>query len=155
MHCIHPSATPWAWVGLWIRWISLTWLDYILLQWWRDLSNVVKLPSQFTWINQKRNHPGWAWPNQVSPSRPFLKEEIWKMTMWEGLCRMSCGKVMKVTSRSWEWSWVSSQEVKEDSRRTTTRSRIILKTWICLEVDFPLVVPLVEDTVGQYLYFRL
>ena len=77
--------------------IFLLWLDYITWQRWRGLSNVVKAPDQFSMVqkNQKRNFPGWAWPNQVNvnqglslpESRDLKGETVWKLmeeAMWQG-----------------------------------------------------------------------
>ena len=77
--------------------IFLLWLDYITWQRWRGLSNVVKAPDQFSLVqkNQKRNFPGWAWPNQVNvnqglslpESRDLKGETVWKLmeeAMWQG-----------------------------------------------------------------------
>ena len=80
--------------GLWRWWMSFMLLDYLLWQRGGILSNVVKVPNQFTWINQD-NSPGWAWPNQAHLNRDWAFPER-RVKVWEGLWKGSCSNVMSV-----------------------------------------------------------
>lgn len=115
--CKIPS--PWVWAGLWIWWISLPWLDYVRYERWKDLSDIVKVPDQFSLIKKSRESIlGVADLIRLTLSRVRAFPEgrdLKGVRAWEGLSRGSCGKVPTVASRSWKWSWSSSHQENEDS----------------------------------------
>lgn len=68
--------------------ISFLRFHSVMWQRWKDFTDIIKISNQLSVNSQKRDYPGWVWPNQISPLKEHQevrdsKEQI--LLCW--LCR--------------------------------------------------------------------
>lgn len=87
--------------------ISFLWFHYVMWQRWRDFTDIIKISNQLSVNSQKRDYPGWVWPNQISPLKDDQevrdsKEQI--LLCW--LCRSKLPesyRFKEMDSARWAW----------------------------------------------------